>query len=108
MRLAGAQLRERGPLRPATSVFFGGGTPTLLPTADVIAMLEGVREVWGLTEGAEVSSEANPDSVGAAELAGLKAAGFARVSFGMASSGLQLLKPVVLTPAPARPPRDTA
>src|SRR5690625_8022901 len=86
MRLAGAQLRERGPLRPATSVFFGGGTPTLLPTADVIAMLEGVREVWGLTEGAEVSIEANPDSVGAAELAELKAAGFTRGASGMQSA----------------------
>lgn len=107
MRLAGARLREQGPLRPATSVFFGGGTPTLLPTADVITMLEGVRDVWGLAAGAEVSIEANPDSVGAAELAELKAAGFTRVSFGMQSAVPHVLKTLDRTHDPDRLPLVT-
>jgi oxygen-independent coproporphyrinogen-3 oxidase len=49
--------------RPASTVFFGGGTPTLLPTSDLIRMLDAVRDAWGIAPGAEVTTEANPDSV---------------------------------------------
>ena len=51
------------PARPAATVFFGGGTPTLLPAGDLAAMLGGVRDRFGLASGAEVTTEANPDSV---------------------------------------------
>jgi putative oxygen-independent coproporphyrinogen III oxidase len=66
-------------------VFFGGGTPTLLPVADLTAMLTAVRDVFGLAEDAEVTTEANPESVDARSLEALREAGFTRVSLGMQS-----------------------
>lgn len=68
------------------TVFFGGGTPTLLPAADLVAILTALREEWELAPGAEVTTEANPDSVDAATFKTLKAAGFTRVSIGMQSA----------------------
>jgi putative oxygen-independent coproporphyrinogen III oxidase len=68
------------------TVFFGGGTPTLLPPADLAAILAAARDHFGLVAGAEVTTEANPDSVDAAGLAALREAGFTRVSFGMQSA----------------------
>ncbi|MQA04767.1 MAG: coproporphyrinogen III oxidase [Streptosporangiales bacterium] len=70
----------------ATTVFFGGGTPTLLPAADLARLLAAVRAEFGLAPDAEVTTEANPDSVDEESLAGLAAAGFTRVSFGMQSA----------------------
>lgn len=107
MRLAGQHLAERGQVRPATSVFFGGGTPTLLPTDAVIALLTGVRDVWGIAPDSEVSIEANPDSVGLEELAALKAAGFTRVSFGMQSAVPHVLRTLDRTHDPERLPLVT-
>ena len=72
--------------RPARTVFFGGGTPTMLDPSALIAMLDGVRDTWGLAPDAEVTTEANPDSVTRASLAALASAGFTRVSFGMQSA----------------------
>jgi oxygen-independent coproporphyrinogen-3 oxidase len=84
MALAG---REMGPdARPASTVFFGGGTPTLLPADALVRLLTGVREVWGLEPGAEITSEANPDSVTQETFATLASAGFTRVSLGMQSA----------------------
>ena len=60
-----------GDLRPASTVFFGGGTPTMLDPAALARLLGGVRETWGVAPGAEVTTEANPDSVDAAALAAL-------------------------------------
>ena len=70
---------------PVQTVFFGGGTPTLLPVADLAAMLTAVRDRFGLAPDAEVTTEANPESVDARSLAALREAGFTRVSFGMQS-----------------------
>ncbi|MFT4029451.1 MAG: radical SAM family heme chaperone HemW [Protaetiibacter sp.] len=98
--LAGAGIAER----PASTVFFGGGTPTLLPPADLARMLDAVREAWGLTPGAEVTTEANPDSVTEAGLADLAAAGFTRVSFGMQSAVPHVLRTLERTHDPARIP----
>lgn len=75
-----------GDTRPASTVFFGGGTPTMLDPTALIALLDGVRATWGLAPGAEISTEANPDSVSGASLSALAAAGFTRVSFGMQSA----------------------
>jgi putative oxygen-independent coproporphyrinogen III oxidase len=72
--------------RPAETVFFGGGTPTLLPPGDLARLLDGVRQTFGLTADAEVTTEANPESVDAPGLAALRAAGFTRISFGMQSA----------------------
>ena len=71
------------PARRASTVFFGGGTPTLLPVTDLTSMFAAIEQTWGLEPGAEVTTEANPDSVDRDYLEALKAAGFTRVSFGM-------------------------
>ncbi|MFI5693402.1 radical SAM family heme chaperone HemW [Kribbella sp. NPDC051586] len=78
--------------RPVDTVFFGGGTPTLLPAADLGKMLAAVRDEFGLAPGAEVTTEANPESVDPVYLDELRAVGFNRVSFGMQSASSHVLK----------------
>jgi putative oxygen-independent coproporphyrinogen III oxidase len=90
--------------RPASTIFFGGGTPTLLPSSDLIRMLDAVRDTWGLADGAEVTTEANPDSVDADYLRALAAAGFTRVSFGMQSAVPHVLATLDRTHDPDRVP----
>jgi putative oxygen-independent coproporphyrinogen III oxidase len=103
--LADRVLTDAGiPQRPVATVFFGGGTPTLLPVADLAGMLAAVRDTWGLAPGAEVTTEANPDSVDAASLRELAAAGFTRVSFGMQSAVPHVLATLERTHDPARIP----
>ncbi|MFG1626604.1 radical SAM family heme chaperone HemW [Kribbella sp. NPDC049227] len=82
----------RGLDQPVDTVFFGGGTPTLLPAKDLGKMLAAVRDEFGLAPGAEVTTEANPESVDPAYLEGLLEAGFTRVSFGMQSASSHVLK----------------
>ncbi|KAF2414995.1 coproporphyrinogen III oxidase [Microbacterium sp. B35-04] len=84
--LAAAVLERAGGNRPATTVFFGGGTPTLLPPGDLARMLGGVRDSFGVVEGAEVTVEANPDTVSPAVAAELAASGVTRLSIGMQSA----------------------
>ncbi|HSA49690.1 MAG TPA: radical SAM family heme chaperone HemW [Yinghuangia sp.] len=71
--------------RPVRTVFFGGGTPTLLPAAELGRILSAIRDEFGLAPGAEVTTEANPESVDLRYLAQLREAGFTRLSFGMQS-----------------------
>jgi putative oxygen-independent coproporphyrinogen III oxidase len=78
--------------RPVDTVFFGGGTPTLLPADDLGKMLAAVRDEFGLAPDAEVTTEANPESVDPQYLEDLLAAGFTRVSFGMQSAASHVLK----------------
>ena len=78
--------------RPVDTVFFGGGTPTLLPAADLAAMLGRVRDLFGLAADAEITTEANPESVTPASLEALREAGFTRISFGMQSSSPHVLQ----------------
>jgi len=78
--------------RPVETVFFGGGTPTLLPADDLGKMLAAVRDEFGLAEDAEVTTEANPESVNPAYLEAIRAAGFNRVSFGMQSASTHVLQ----------------
>jgi putative oxygen-independent coproporphyrinogen III oxidase len=82
--LARGVLMESAPA--VSTVFVGGGTPTLLPPADLARMLRAVRDRFGLAAGAEVTTESNPESVDAAGLAELVDAGFTRISFGMQSA----------------------
>lgn len=104
-RFAAAALERSGvPPRPASTVFFGGGTPTLLPATDLTAMLGGIRTAWGLADDAEITTEANPDSVDAAYLKTLADAGFTRVSFGMQSAVPQVLATLERTHDPERVP----
>jgi putative oxygen-independent coproporphyrinogen III oxidase len=92
------------PSRRASTVFFGGGTPTLLPAADLVHMLDAVRDTFGLADGAEVTTEANPDSIDEAGLVDLAAAGFTRVSFGMQSAVPHVLRVLDRTHDPERVP----
>ena len=87
--LAARTLGPQAP--PVATVFFGGGTPTLLPAADLVAILDGIRERFGLAPGAEVTTEANPEDVDARGLAALREAGFTRVSIGMQSASPAVL-----------------
>lgn len=104
--LAAAVLRNSGlPDRPLSTVFFGGGTPTLLPAEDLARILAAAVGRWGLEPGAEVTTEANPDSVTAESLAILKDAGFTRVSFGMQSAVPHVLKILDRTHKPGRVPQ---
>lgn len=107
--LAARVLRDSGlPPRPVSTVFFGGGTPTLLPTDDLARMLDAVREAWGLAPGAEVTTEANPDSIDPAGLERLAAAGFTRVSVGMQSAVPHVLAVLERTHNPENVPRVVA
>jgi len=90
--------------RPVSTVFFGGGTPTLLPVSQLAQLLDGIRDAWGLAPHAEVTTEANPDSVTAESLVELAAAGFTRVSFGMQSAVPHVLATLERTHDPERIP----
>jgi putative oxygen-independent coproporphyrinogen III oxidase len=92
------------PERAAQTVFFGGGTPTLLPAADLVRMLAAIRDEFGLADGAEVTTEANPDSVDADDLRRLADGGVTRVSFGMQSAVPHVLAALDRTHDPARVP----
>ena len=69
--------------RPLTSIFFGGGTPSLMPPATVAAVLGAAERAWGFADGIEITLEANPSSVEAARFAAVAAAGVNRVSLGL-------------------------
>jgi len=71
------------PGRRVGSIFFGGGTPSLMPPETVAAVIEAAESRWGLVEGCEITLEANPSSVEAARFADLAAAGVNRVSLGL-------------------------
>ncbi|MBL0887886.1 coproporphyrinogen III oxidase [Myceligenerans sp. I2] len=103
--LAGKVLADVGlPERSVSTVFFGGGTPTMLPAGDLARILDGIRGAWGLEPGAEVTTEANPDSVTPSSLERLASAGFTRVSFGMQSAVPHVLATLERTHDPARIP----
>ncbi|MCT2590388.1 radical SAM family heme chaperone HemW [Streptomyces sp. N2-109] len=89
--------------RAVQTVFVGGGTPTLLPAADLGRMLGVIREEFGLAADAEISTEANPESVGPAYLEELRATGFNRISFGMQSARQHVLKVLDRAHTPGRP-----
>jgi putative oxygen-independent coproporphyrinogen III oxidase len=71
--------------RPLSSIFFGGGTPSLMPPAMVATLIQAAEKHWGFTHDIEITLEANPSSVEAARFADLAAAGVNRVSLGMQS-----------------------
>ncbi|HUL24171.1 MAG TPA: radical SAM family heme chaperone HemW [Streptosporangiaceae bacterium] len=90
---------------PVTSVFFGGGTPTLLPPADLAGILRAIDGEFGLASGAEVTVEANPETVDERVLAGLRAGGMTRVSLGMQSAVPHVLAVLDRVHEPGRPAR---
>lgn len=105
VEFAGKALQASGlPARELSTVFFGGGTPTLLPAEDLARILTAAVAQWGLAPGAEVTTEANPDSVTPESLQLLADAGFTRVSFGMQSAVPHVLKVLDRTHTPSRVP----
>ena len=91
--------------RPVSTVFFGGGTPTLLPPADLVSIVAGIDQEFGLAHDVEVTTEANPDSVTADDLARLREGGVNRISFGMQSAVRPVLAVLDRTHDPERVPR---
>ena len=105
LRLAARVLADAPAGVPEVStVFVGGGTPTLLAAEALGSVLAVLREEFGLAADAEVTTEANPDSVDAAYLARLREAGFTRVSFGMQSAVPHVLATLDRTHDPSRVP----
>jgi putative oxygen-independent coproporphyrinogen III oxidase len=90
--------------RPVDTVFFGGGTPTLLGAGDLAAVLAAIGAEFGLAPDVEVTTEANPDSVASWDLEALREAGFTRVSFGMQSAVDHVLRTLDRTHDPLRVP----
>src|SRR5579863_8305685 len=88
LAMARAQIGDR----PAHTVFIGGGTPTLLGADELLRLLNGVAETFGLAGDAEVTTEANPESVSPAMLRALRQGGFTRVSLGMQSASPHVLR----------------
>ncbi len=86
--------------RKLKTVFFGGGTPSLLPAADLIAILDALESEFGFQQEAEITFEANPDSVTKESLSALRAAGFNRISIGMQSAVPEVLKTLERTHNP--------
>ena len=81
-----------GDERKLDTVFFGGGTPTQLPASDLVEILKSLKDHFGLTENAEITTEANPDNVTQLYLAELADGGFNRISFGMQSAVSSVLR----------------
>jgi putative oxygen-independent coproporphyrinogen III oxidase len=92
-----------GAALPVATVFFGGGTPTLLPPGDLGAILRALDGEFGLEPGAEVTVEANPETVDEGALAGLRAAGMTRISLGMQSAVPHVLEVLDRVHQPGRP-----
>jgi len=88
---------------PASTVFFGGGTPTMLTPGQLGGLVDHLQRVWGLAPGAEVTTEANAETLSEPVLAGLLEAGINRLSMGMQSAdrGVLALLDRVHTPGRA-------
>ncbi|MCF8549908.1 MAG: radical SAM family heme chaperone HemW [Pontimonas sp.] len=109
MDIAAAVLAEAGlPERQLSSVFFGGGTPTLLGPDPLLRVLERATALWGVAPGAEVTIEANPDSVSEDDLARLARGGVTRVSVGVQSVVPSVLATLDRTHTPERVPLTVA
>lgn len=78
----------------------------MLPAGDLVAMLDAVREIWGIREDAEITTEANPDSVDSEYLRILRDGGFTRISFGMQSSVPHVLRTLDRTHNPSNVAAD--
>jgi len=100
----GIAARVLGPDAPVVStIFVGGGTPTVLPPNDLGRLIAAVRNHFGLAPDAEVTTESNPESIDFAGLQRLRELGFNRISFGMQSVVPQVLATLDRTHTPGRP-----
>lgn len=105
MDLAVGVMQRAGlPARPLSTVFFGGGTPTLLGPGPLRDMLQRARDLWGFSDTIEVTVEANPDTVTEADLEALRGAGVTRMSFGVQSTNRAVLATLDRTHTPESVP----
>ena len=102
----GASLAERIP--PLTTLFFGGGTPTLLPAEHLKLVIDELAERFGLAADVEITTEANPETVTPGYLTKLREAGFNRISLGMQSAVPQVLEVLDRRHRPGRPEEAVA
>ncbi|MDQ6658354.1 MAG: radical SAM family heme chaperone HemW [Actinomycetota bacterium] len=103
IRLAGHTLRAIGDDRTVSTVFVGGGTPSLVGAGPLVTLVDSIRNEFGLTHDAELTTEANPESTDHEFLAGIAAGGFTRLSLGMQSVAPQVLVTLDRTHTPGRP-----
>ena len=80
-----AEIRRSGDGSPADTIYFGGGTPSLLEPAEVASLIAACSESWSLAPGAEITLEANPETATVERLAGFRGAGVNRLSYGVQS-----------------------
>jgi oxygen-independent coproporphyrinogen-3 oxidase len=93
---------------PASTIFFGGGTPTLLPAEHLGLVITELRDRFGLADDVEITTEANPETVTPGYFAKLRAAGFTRISLGMQSAVPRVLEVLDRRHQPGRPERAVA
>ncbi|MCW2497887.1 MAG: oxygen-independent coproporphyrinogen oxidase [Jatrophihabitans sp.] len=112
VRLAADVLRSGdalgGRIPPLTSIFFGGGTPTLLPAEHLGVIIAELRDQFGLAPDIEITTEANPETVTPGYFDRLRAAGFTRVSLGMQSAVPKVLAVLDRRHRPGRPEEAVA
>ncbi len=80
-----AEIRQAGDGAPADTIFFGGGTPSLLEPSEIAGLIDACRRAWTVAPAAEITLEANPETVTLERLGAFRAAGVNRVSFGVQS-----------------------
>jgi oxygen-independent coproporphyrinogen-3 oxidase len=79
------EIRRAGDGTPADTIFFGGGTPSLLEPDEIAAILDACRQSFAVSQGAEITLEANPETVTPDRLGAFRQAGVTRLSFGVQS-----------------------
>lgn len=89
--------------RPADTIFVGGGTPSLLGGEGLTRVLNAARNTFGISKGAEITTESNPESTSPEFFAQIKDAGFTRVSLGMQSAASHVLQVLERAHTPGRP-----
>ena len=97
-----------GVVPPVSTIFFGGGTPTLLPAEHLGLVIREIRDRFGVADDVEITTEANPETVTPAYLAALREAGFTRISLGMQSAVPKVLAVLDRTHRPGRPEEAVA
>ncbi|MEY3278105.1 MAG: hypothetical protein RLZZ426_591, partial [Actinomycetota bacterium] len=98
--LAKAVLGQNAP--KVSTIFVGGGTPTLLPAQDLVDVVQRIQDLFGLQPDCEITTEANPDSVTFEQLVELRQGGFTRISFGMQSASSHVLNVLNRTHTPGK------
>ncbi len=101
------QAKEQVGAAKVPTIFFGGGTPSLMEPSDIARVIKAIDNQFGLTQDCEITLETNPDTVDKEKLAAFKAAGVNRISFGMQSAVAHVLKTLDRTHNPDNLPQVT-